>query len=278
MYWDDEFARDRYDESSWDVWSELEDTASLWYGTYREYWGVDGEPRPVGFDEETWSRSKQSHELGGKLLRGALALNLFELTSGGRETALTEADLRALRPMLRDVGQSVQIRDRVSLDLALAVTKQLSGSTERALKLLGVMRGQNMSHRASVYIGRATRLYVWGFEPEAAIMCRAALEAALAERLSEHIDQDVRAPNLKALLKLAGETGVLAGYEVIQGRWRARRHSALWSACRLQWTGNYAAHDAPALGSEEAHLPDAFNTLREFGKVLGHLFPGSPDA
>jgi hypothetical protein len=280
MHWDDDYAMQEYCSPSWDVWNELAEVVGLWYETYREHWGVDGCNQPDYLSDSQWAERKNAHSFAAKLLRIALALNVFEIVKDKEGPPFTERDLKQLRSIFRDLGRSTQIKDRIGLDLASEALSQLKGATERSVRLLGVLRAQRMSVKAALFIARATRLYIWGFEPETAIMCRAALEAALAERLYELYDADSEPPSLDALITLAGEHGILEGYESNpQARkgWRARNGSPLWRAQRLKWSGNYAAHDEPILGAEASHLPDAFNVIREFSKVVGDLFPPTED-
>jgi hypothetical protein len=277
MYWDDDFAMQEYSQLSWDIWTELADTTNLWYQTYKEHWGLENYDQPEYLTDDEWKEARRNDEVAARLYRVALALNLFEIADEPPKTPMKEENLKALRDLLRTIGKTTQIRDRFSLTLAADAMDQLTGSSDRCLRLLGILRAQSMSRRASLFIGRATRLFVWGFEPEATIMCRAALEAALAERLAGSYDEDGRPPNLDGLIQLAGEKGVLEGFEwtnQAEKKWRARTDSPLWRAQRIKWSGNYAAHDQPGFGGERIHVSDAFNAIREFSQILGYLFPG----
>lgn len=275
--WQDDFALEDYSGTDWSIWIELRDLVDHWYNTYRHYWGVQGEPRPDGVNDEAWAYRKFLDGLAPKILKIAVALHSgANAPPGARPTALSADYLRDLRKILREESKSPLIRDRVSLELAQTAIEQLKGAHERALRLVGLIHGKELSDRASSYVQRATTLYIWGFEPEAAVMCRSSLEAALSDRLAEWIDPDGRAPNLDELLQIAGRQGVLAGYEASRAnstKWRARRESPLWRAQRIKWAGNYAVHDRPQFRQEEHDLPDAFQTIRELSLVLRELFP-----
>jgi hypothetical protein len=95
--------------------------------------------------------------------------------------------LKQIRELLRLYAKSPLIRDSVGLALAKEVTEQMTGATDRALRLLGILMAQRLSGRASDYVARVSRLYIQGFEIETGVMCRSALEAALAERLKNLI-------------------------------------------------------------------------------------------
>jgi hypothetical protein len=277
MLWDDEGALVEYDGPHWSIWGEMKDLVQLWYDTYAEYWGVNGNARPTEFTDVQWKNYQQADRLAELMLQIVEALNIFGVAKQNPSAiSFTRDQLRAIRASLRTQSKSGLIKDRISLEIARQVTRQVDGASDRALKLLGLVRGQGLSVRASAFISRATKLYLWGFDPEAAIMCRAALQAALLERLEPVLDQDRAEPNLDALVRLAGQRGVLEGYEETdtnRAGWRARTDTPLWRAQRLKWIGNFAAHEAPAFDPEVEGIPTGFEAIRELSAVLGFLFP-----
>lgn len=60
----------------------------------------------------------------------------------------------------------------------------LAGAEERAATLIELVANRNLSERAAAFLDRATRLYLWGFEPESVVMCASVLEAAYEQRFS----------------------------------------------------------------------------------------------
>jgi hypothetical protein len=273
MDWDDNAAAKEYDADTWDMWDELADTTHQWFETYRWYWGVDGSPKPDGFDEGDWEYAKHRDKLGKRFLRMARTLNAsIDRTPGGK--ALGDADLEEVMPLLRDIAANRQVKDRIAIELATEATAQLRGASARARRLVGMIRARSLSFRASGFVERATQLYIWGFEPETAIMCRAALEAALLNRLVDTIDPDTASPALVEMIRLAGEHGILDRFAPPLGKsgWGARRGSPLWRAMRVRAAGNHAAHEQPGFQSDANASPNAFETIRDLSLVLRALF------
>ena len=276
MLWDDQGALSQYDSESWSIWSELAEVITLWEETYRDYWGLDGRPKPPHADEAKWVLYKSQNELASKILTVARALHIGAAApNDSGATPVTDEQLKWFRKVLRAETESPIIKDRIGFALARDVVTQVSGATNRAVRLLGVVQGKRLSARAFAFIRRATQLYVWGFEPECVVMCRAGLESALLERLGDVIDPDQGEPELASLIRMAGEHGILTGYEMVptQSGWRARHGSPLWRAQRLRWSGNYAAHDAPELRQEHHDIVNAFEAIRELSLILRELFP-----
>lgn len=276
MYWDDEYALGEYAELSWDLWRELGECRFQWLETYVEYWGLRTKTRPEHLTEKQWKTAKANDLIATAVYRMAVALTVQGAAPAGRKVEFGNEEWKRMRKALRVYSKGPQIIDRLGLEIADEALGQLEGSTRRAVRLISLIRGRGLSARASEYVTRAAKLYVWGLEPECAVMCRSALEAALATRLEEHYDQDASPPTLNDLIKLAGEQDLLDGFELAPGAtkgWRARHGSALWSAQRITWAGNYVAHDMPTFRQECGDLRDAFTTLRELALVLAKLFP-----
>jgi hypothetical protein len=118
-------------------------------------------------------------------------------------------------------------------------------------------------------------LYLQGLELEAGIMCRAALEAALLDRLKPYFDVDRAPPSLDDLLRIAGENDLLDGFEKTRTRrgWRSRRGSSLDRANRIRRAGNYIVHDFLSFPHEAEAISNAFECIRELMLVLQKLFP-----
>jgi len=166
-------------------------TSSL-HDEYRTHWGLN---KPV---EETASTGDEE-ELNRHLseLAEPLAMSLHTLKA---DEALIEK-IRAIVPyfgVTADIGDDVAIkiaevlqsnrivRDAIRINLAFQVADSLLPSAEdRAPRLLALLSTRQLSLRAAAYLDRATRLYLWGFDPEAVVMCASMLEAAYGDRFSE---------------------------------------------------------------------------------------------
>jgi hypothetical protein len=258
----------------WSIWSQLLDTVQQWREVHREYWGLDSKLKPEGVSDEEWERNLRYEANAETLLKMIMSLSVEGGMPAGKRLSLpmTRNRLKELRPFLKLHADISLIRDRISLDLADHFGEQAVDADKRALRLLGLLMAGGLSGSAAGFLKRAVSLYLWGFEPETAIMCRAVLEAALVERLGIDGPQ----PSLEKLLETAGATGVLEGYHEDQRKrrgWRADRGSALWRADRIRVSGNFAAHDSPMFRQEAGDLRNAFEVVRDLTLVLQDLFP-----
>ena len=272
---DDDDALLEYEHENWSIWNQLLDTRHYWWGIYRTYWGVDGLTRPESLDRVDYDASRE-FVLAAMLLEIARRLSLDDGIEK-RDSPMTKAQESSLRKLLREFTEITVVRDRIALDLAEQSIVRMTGSELRVKRLAGLVRGAGLTPSASKYVKRATALYIAGFDIEAAILCRSALEAALLEACRDHYDEDDVCPNLDALLRIAGTVGLLSGYEVAKSRrgWRSRTNSQLWHAEQLKWLGNHLVHDDPDWETNPTQLADAFDAIRELSRVIGWLFPAS---
>jgi hypothetical protein len=78
------------------------------------------------------------------------------------------------------------VKHGILIELASeAADTLLAGAEQRVLFLTELVAQRVMSERARAFLERATRLYLWGFEPECVVMCACSLEAAYPERFSD---------------------------------------------------------------------------------------------
>ena len=274
MYSDEDFMWEAYDADGWTIWRELKDAHSEWDSLFRRYWGLDDKECPFHLSERTWRLASNTKRTIPQLTEIAYALNLNEIAPRDKQLELADGQIKTVRRMLRSHADSVIVKDCVGLKLARESLDQLTGASERCLRLLNIIQGRGISPRASEFIRRATELYVWGFEVESVIMCRSVLEAALVSRLDEELDLDEPPPPLDELIRLAGVHTILAGYHPLpDNKWRARRSTPLWQAQRIKWLGNYLIHESPKFRGDPDDIPDAFSAIRELSILLGLLFP-----
>lgn len=274
MYWDDDFAFEEYDTTGWSIWAELRDVVAQWEGTYRDYWAL-GKKRGGHLTEEQARDAKSSHAIAQAMLRMIKALTIAGAADQGKAINLTTSNLKWIRKVLRAQKDSAVVSDWIGLELAKDFVAQIDGASDRAFRLLGVLQGRTISDRSASYLSRVSTLYLQGLELETGVMCRAALEAALASRLEEEIDADGFPPGLDELLRVAGETGLLEGYEETRSRrgWRARTGSPLYRADRIRRAGNFIIHDFLSYPQEAGAIKDGFECIRELTLVLLVLFP-----
>lgn len=192
--------------------------------------------------------------------------------------AKNTADPDSAAKVLRAVHKLPIVRDCVAINLAFEVADVLLPAAEqRAAELVALIASRRLSDRALAYLDRATRLHLWGFDPECVIMCRSVLEAALVARLSDTLELDEPPPPLEQLLALAGEHKLLPGYEraATKRGWRARKGSLLADADRIRWVGNHLIHDLPQLAVGASDLGDSTGAIQKLARVLDHLFPAN---
>jgi hypothetical protein len=197
------------------------------------------------------------------------------VAAGNEPPTFTESQQKDFRGFLRELSKHPVARDRIALDLASIELRRLRGSEQRVARLAGLVHGRGLTPIASQFVDRATRLFIAGFEVEAAIMCRSALEGGLFERCREDFNQDGYPPSLDQLLEKAGRMGYLEGFERAANRkgWRSRTDSQLWRAEQLKRLGNHLIHESPNWSSNPTKVDDAFEAIRELSHVLEWLFP-----
>ena len=177
---------DGFSPSGW-----LGTVADIMHGEYLQYW----EQTEGSHDQST---SDEQRERFGRLvaLADALRPTLHSL-------AVDEQTLNAVWDVLSEFGTVTVnldyagkiarafrkhpiIEHGVQIALAQEATDGLlAGAEARLNDLLELVAERKMSERAAAYLDRATRLYLWGFEPEAVVMCGAVLEAAYEERFTD---------------------------------------------------------------------------------------------
>ena len=281
MYLPEEHAFEDYELLEWSIWSQLRNAVDFWNETYATFWALNGDERPDYLPPVDSANVAPQHAMAPRLLGMARALSVaWPGTDAKALPVFTEAQQKFLREALRDLGKSPVVRDRVALDVAYDTLRRLADAEKRVVRLVSLVHGRGLSADASVYVHRATDLYIHGFEVEAVILCRSALDAALADRCREYFDQDEVTPTLEKLLDIAGRNEVLIGWEAVPAgsrtkrKWLARSDSALWRADQIRALGNHMIHGIPDFGAgNPTKLKDAFEVIRELSFVLGCLFP-----
>jgi hypothetical protein len=255
---------------------------NVYWNDYLRYWQLYEEMENAGLTDRQRAVLKSLGKVG-EALRGALHTLAPDSKAVDAVRQLREAagesyepSLDATARYLRAFHASPLVRDCVSISLAFEVADSLlPAAEERVGDLVALIAARRLSPIAAHYLERATRLHLWGFEPEAVIMCRSVLEAALVERLSTAITLDEPPPSLETLNRLAGELNLLPGFERAQNRrgWRAKRGTALWDAERIRRAANQLLHELPEPQRDEDGLPDSATAVRVLAGLLDRLFP-----
>jgi hypothetical protein len=84
-------------------------------------------------------------------------------------------------------------RQAVQLEIAFqAIGDVLPKAEQRVFTLLELLAERELSSRAGRYLDRATRLFLWGFDPECVAFSGAVLEAALKERIPDNAKRRIQ--------------------------------------------------------------------------------------
>lgn len=276
MILDKAFAWQEYDnDPKWSIWSWLELQREDWDEVVREYWGLDTESCPEHLEFPVWERARRDAVLAERLIAATIRLSLEASSEARSPERLSEERLKKLRQALPALKDSPQIRDLVGLKLAEELLHQVADPGPRLFKLAGLVSQSALSAHAAAYMERTTRLYLFGFDPEAAVMARAVLGKALADAITVPVSRAGMDPTLDDLITEAASTGALPGRRASKSRrgWTAQKDTPLWHADEVRKAGNHAAHEEPGFRPPDDGLHDAFNVIRSLSKVLEHLFP-----
>ena len=254
----------------------------VYWNEYREYWELVGSTEDNSFSDDQRELHRGLDRIGEAMRRTirSLSPDAASVATVNQFFQVLGIELNAdpanAAKTLRTMHKQPIVRDCLAISLALeAVDTLLPAAEGRAAELVALIASRQMSHRASAYLERATKLYLWGFDPECVIMCRSVLEAALSSRLATFLAQDEAAPTLDKLVAIAGERGVLPGYKkaLNRRRWNADRGSLLEDADNIRRAGNHLIHDLPDLTIAPTAVADSATAVRTLARVLDHLFP-----
>lgn len=276
MILDPDFAWTQYDDDAdWSIWSWLKSEGEDWTRLIRDYWGIDETKCPEHLKFPTWESARVFSRVADRLLVSGRTLSLESSASAPSPVRLTQEQLRTLQTTLRSLRSNPIVRDLIGVALAREDLTRAAGAEMRFFRLVSLMRQSAVSDRAARYVDRVTSLYLFGFEPEVAVMARGALEAALRDRLGQAFVKSSLPPTLEEMMAHAGETGVLP--QLIKDRsprgWFPKARTALWHADRIRLAGNFALHDEPTYRPPDDGIHDAYNAIRELALVLRVLFP-----
>lgn len=154
-------------------------------------------------------------------------------------------------PVLRRQTEILAVRN--------ALDRLESKGVARVFEISDLLIDGNLPPRAEDYLGRVARLYMFGFDAEAVVLARSALEAALEERLS---DDDVR-----EAVTVVTPTPTLANRITAARTLRRLSHRAANDAHSLRVSGNDVLHVAGA-----AHTISPLDAIKALGRVLAELY------
>jgi hypothetical protein len=178
---------------------------------FREYWGLDSREAPEGLDVDEWLRYKELDLLARKVasLGSSLArpgkLKEQDLRAPIRmrneayEARKTLSELHRLvaeqhpeDPKLREALRNLRIEEDVEYRFLLAslqlyLADHLVSPADLASRVVSLTQFacRVKSPRATKYLSRVSRCYIYGMIAEMALMTRATLEAVLHDRIPE---------------------------------------------------------------------------------------------
>jgi hypothetical protein len=254
---------DRYDNPDWSLALMLGVHKEYWQEIYNDYWGLADEAGPEHLDWGQWERGKHLDRIAQRLTAAALSLDLRQMANADELPAVDAETLGVVRNILVAYGESVLVRDRFSFEPADDALNMLYNAPDRLRQLISLTLSGTLDQRTTAFLSRIGRLYVYGFEPETLILCRAALDTALQERFPDS--------NVEKVLGMSRERGytlqerIHVAYSV--GVFDDVQRS---SAHRLRRAGNDAVHVAPGFLVEG--VADAFAAIVMLSDLLVALF------
>ena len=178
-------------EKDWSPGRWLGAYASVLWNDYLDYWELQNVPDDSTLTPEDHFRNQTLHDVAEAIVPCLHSLSVAPAAIAKVRQFLS--DVGAIGPIDDDTAAGVAralhslpiVRDGIRLDLAMQATDGLlRGAERRAAVLVSLLAYRQLSDRAAAFLDRATRLYLWGFEPEAVVLCASVLEAAYQARFS----------------------------------------------------------------------------------------------
>jgi hypothetical protein len=149
---------------------------------------------------------------------------------------------------------------RADLELRLLDdgTDRIASAFDRALSLVPLLTKQSVNVFTEKYLARVARLYLWGFDPEVYVMCRAALDSALQDLLVQE--------RVREVLGLGDSAQISLGVRVQLARYSdpALLSDRTWAlAYWLKEDGNDVIHTDPHLQLHHRSSREAVESLVE---------------
>ncbi|MEZ4379063.1 MAG: hypothetical protein R3B35_12345 [Gemmatimonadales bacterium] len=266
--WDDEQAEAIYEVNteSWSIVSELLASITNWQHYIREYWALDSEKPPEDVPFESWEKLKRWSRLVEPMFLGVTTLVV-----SSKKTEPTVGQKKEVRRALQDFGRIYVLSQLVELKIVAGVIESSKGASERAIRLLGQVQTDSLSRTAADYLRRACGLYLAGYGPEVAVMCRGGLEAVLTdELLASGLLTTSQRMSLEDKIDCARDNGILSSSSPTRGQ--RLRDTPVGLAHEIRKAGNYVVHDQPGFKPRDDGLGDPFEAIRALSRVLDNVF------
>ena len=166
---------------------------NAFWNDFLNYWQLQNAPEGEGsLPESTREVIRHLAEFGESVRPSLFSLNVT------KELEEAASRMMALEPYpskndspaeaLQRVAGIPPVRDAIRISLGwTAVEGLLREAEDRIPVLVELVSERDLSERARSFLDRATRLFLWGFDPECVVMCHGSMEAALAEWTSHGI-------------------------------------------------------------------------------------------
>jgi hypothetical protein len=179
------------DDGGFSASSWLGTIAGAMYNEYLDYWGQQNVRRTPDFSDDHRRHLGLMMDLASALRRSLHSLTVDDEVVAAVRTLFADlgrddVDAKVAAGLASVLATQPIIDHGIQIALAQEASDQLLEGAERRFgDLINLLAIRRLSERARAYLDRATRLYLWGFEPEAIVMCAAALEAAYEGRFSD---------------------------------------------------------------------------------------------
>lgn len=172
-----------------DLSSTLGTYVNNYENEYLDYWNLQNVPDEPQTDEDARELFAALEDLGANFRESLHSLEV-DPDAHDRLQPIIERVVDEWKDSQVDPAQVAKAalalmpaRDRLKIALGWEATEGLLATAEERLPaLLKLIAGRSLGERARAYLNRATRLFLWGFDPECVVMCHSVLEAALSSQ------------------------------------------------------------------------------------------------
>ena len=257
-------------DEEWSAASWLGAYANVLSDDYLNYWELLNIPDDSELTDSHRAQNKNLHEVAKSILPSLhslqadseIARKVSAFVEGvGISATINEATAAAV---VRAIQSHPIVRDGIKLELAMEATDVvLAGAEQRAAELVALIADRKLNPRAAAFLQRATRLFLWGFEPESVVMCAAVLEAAYEDRFTAEDMIRLQVPK-------RGEEYRASEYEraALADRLYSREDQDL--AITIRRARNDILHNVPDT------VLKPIKALRDTASLLSRLFPAKP--
>jgi hypothetical protein len=258
------------DEDGWTASGWLGADTDAMYNEYLDYWELQNVPSDSELTDAHRAHFRSLKDLAESLTPCLHSLSMTPaavervkacLQQLGASKAAADLSADGAARIARAIYSDQIVRDGIQIDLAFqACNTLLAGAEQRAAVLIELVGNHSLSPRAAAFLDRATRLYLWGFEPESVVMCASVLEAAYEERFS---DQEM------FRLQIRKTDSQFKPYQYEQAAVAAKVFSLADKklATKIRQARNDTLHNAPNIALK------ADEVLRSTASLLTTIFP-----